>query len=49
MQAFAMYPGTFDPLTSGHLDILIRARRLFDSVIVGIGRNPAKKPVFSIE
>ena len=49
MRACAIYPGTFDPLTSGHLDILIRARRLFDSVIVGIGRNPAKRPVFSIE
>ncbi|MCL4545192.1 MAG: pantetheine-phosphate adenylyltransferase [Chloroflexi bacterium] len=48
-QVFAVYPGTFDPVTNGHLDILVRARRLFGSIVVGIGRNPAKKPVFSID
>lgn len=45
----AIYPGTFDPPTCGHLDILTRSRRLFDRVIVGIGRNPAKLPSFSVE
>ncbi len=45
----AVYPGTFDPPTFGHLDILTRARRLFDRVIVGIGRNPAKHPSFAVE
>ncbi|MGI8913518.1 MAG: pantetheine-phosphate adenylyltransferase [Chloroflexota bacterium] len=45
----AVYPGTFDPPTYGHLDILTRARRLFDRVIVGIGRNPEKRPSFSVE
>ena len=45
----AVYPGTFDPPTYGHLDILQRARRLFDRVVVGIGRNPAKRPSFSVE
>jgi pantetheine-phosphate adenylyltransferase len=45
----AVYPGTFDPPTYGHLDILTRSRRLFDRVIVGIGRNPEKKPSFTVE
>lgn len=45
----AVYPGTFDPPTYGHLDILTRARRLFDRVIVGIGRNPEKRPSFPVE
>lgn len=45
----AVYPGTFDPPTYGHLDILKRARRLFDHVVVGIGRNPSKRPSFSVE
>lgn len=45
----AIYPGTFDPPTYGHLDILTRARRLFDHVIVLIGRNPAKRPSFSLD
>lgn len=45
----AIYPGTFDPITFGHLDIIERAGDLFDRVIVTIARNPAKKPVFSID
>jgi pantetheine-phosphate adenylyltransferase len=45
----AVYPGTFDPPTYGHLDILTRSRRLFDRVIVGIGRNPEKRPSFTVE
>ncbi len=45
----AIYPGTFDPITNGHLDIIKRAARLFDKVIVAIGENPNKKPLFNIE
>jgi pantetheine-phosphate adenylyltransferase len=43
----AIYPGTFDPVTSGHMDILREAARLFDSVTVAVGRNPGKLPLFS--
>ncbi|MCQ0986696.1 pantetheine-phosphate adenylyltransferase [Jiella marina] len=43
------YPGSFDPLTNGHLDILAQALRLFDTVVVGIGVHPGKKPLFSFE
>jgi pantetheine-phosphate adenylyltransferase len=45
----AVYPGTFDPVTYGHLDILERALRLFDKVIVTIARNTAKDPLFTEE
>ena len=45
----AVYPGTFDPVTYGHLDLISRALRLFDRVIVAVGENPAKKPLFSLE
>jgi pantetheine-phosphate adenylyltransferase len=45
----ALYPGSFDPLTNGHLDILSRARRLADRTIVAILENDAKTPLFSIE
>ncbi|MEY3283625.1 MAG: phosphopantetheine adenylyltransferase [Acidobacteriota bacterium] len=44
----AIYPGTFDPLTNGHLDIISRACRLFDEVIIGILVNPGKQPLFSL-
>lgn len=43
----AVYPGSFDPLTNGHLDIIKRASRLYDKVVVGILNNSNKKPVFS--
>jgi pantetheine-phosphate adenylyltransferase len=43
----AIYPGTFDPITNGHLDIIERAITLFDSIIVTIARNSAKNPLFS--
>ena len=43
----AIYPGTFDPITNGHLDIIERAMKMFDSVIVTIARNSAKNPLFS--
>ncbi len=45
----AVYPGTFDPVTNGHLDLIRRALRLFDRLIVAIGENPAKKPLFTLE
>jgi pantetheine-phosphate adenylyltransferase len=44
----ALYPGSFDPLTNGHLDILSRARRLADQVVVAILENDAKTPLFSV-
>lgn len=45
----AVYPGTFDPITNGHLDIIERASRLFDKVIVAIALNNNKSPLFSKE
>jgi len=45
----AIYPGSFDPLTNGHVDIIQRALRLFDNVIVAILHNPNKKALFSVE
>lgn len=45
----AIYPGTFDPITFGHLDVIKRAARLFDEIIVSIVGNPSKKPLFSVE
>ena len=47
--AIAIYPGSFDPVTVGHLDIIHRATRLFDEVIVGVLNNSAKSPLFSAE
>jgi len=44
----ALYPGSFDPLTNGHLDILSRARRLADRVVIAILENDAKTPLFSV-
>jgi len=43
----AVYPGSFDPLTHGHLDVVRRAALLFNELVVGIGRNPDKKEVFT--
>lgn len=45
----ALYPGSFDPITLGHLDIIERGSRLFDKVIVVVFRNPNKTPLFSLE
>jgi pantetheine-phosphate adenylyltransferase len=45
----ALYPGSFDPVTNGHLDVLFRARRLADKVIVAILENDEKRPLFSLE
>jgi len=44
-----IYPGTFDPVTNGHLDIIQRAVLLFDEVIVAVTTNPAKSPLFTIQ
>ena len=45
----AMYPGTFDPFTNGHEDLVRRACRLFEHVVVAIGANPGKTPIFTLE
>jgi pantetheine-phosphate adenylyltransferase len=48
MSVIALYPGTFDPITTGHSDLVRRATGVFDKVIVAIAANPAKKPLFSL-
>ena len=45
----AVYPGSFDPTTNGHLDIIKRAAKLCDKLIVAVLENPAKKPLFTVE
>lgn len=45
----AVYPGSFDPVTNGHLDVVERARKLFDEVIVAVAHNDEKQPLFSLE
>src|SRR6478736_6407598 len=45
----AIYPGSFDPLTNGHLDLIDRGSKIFDELIVAILRNPEKEPLFSVE
>lgn len=49
MSVSAMYPGTFDPITLGHEDLVRRASRLFDRVVVAIAANPGKEPMFSLD
>lgn len=49
MNKIAVYPGTFDPITNGHIDIIKRASKLFDDVYVAVADNPAKEPLFSVE
>lgn len=49
MQRTAIYPGTFDPITNGHLDIIRRAVKIFDTVIVAVADNEGKNPLFGIE
>ena len=44
----AVYPGTFDPITNGHEDLIQRASRLFATVIVGVAHSQAKRPFFSL-
>jgi pantetheine-phosphate adenylyltransferase len=45
----AVYTGSFDPITLGHLDVIERASRIFDRIVVGVGINPDKQPLFSLE
>jgi pantetheine-phosphate adenylyltransferase len=45
----AVYPGTFDPITNGHVDLITRASRLFPSLIVAVAKNQSKNPLFSME
>lgn len=48
-QKIGLFPGTFDPLTNGHLDVICRGQHLFDQLIVAIGHNPAKREIFSTQ
>lgn len=48
MTLTAVYPGTFDPLTNGHLDLIRRSRKLFGHIVVGVAANPKKKPLFTV-
>jgi pantetheine-phosphate adenylyltransferase len=45
----AIYPGTFDPITNGHTDLIVRAARIFDEVVVAVAANPGKTPLFSLK
>ncbi|GIU25204.1 phosphopantetheine adenylyltransferase [Shewanella hafniensis] len=49
MHTRAIYPGTFDPITNGHADLIERAAKLFKHVIIGIAANPSKQPRFTLE
>ncbi|MEI6069588.1 MAG: adenylyltransferase/cytidyltransferase family protein, partial [Methylococcaceae bacterium] len=49
MQIIAIYPGTFDPITNGHLDIIARASKLYHQVIVAVAVNRGKAPLFSLD
>ncbi|MEO0510508.1 MAG: pantetheine-phosphate adenylyltransferase [Verrucomicrobiota bacterium] len=44
-----IYPGSFDPITNGHLDVINRARRIFDKVVIAVARNAAKQPLFDAD
>jgi pantetheine-phosphate adenylyltransferase len=48
-QRVGLYPGTFDPITNGHLDVIARAARLLDKLVVGVAINTGKGPLFTIE
>ena len=45
----AIYPGSFDPLTNGHLDVVQRAAKLFDRVVVAVAKNEGKNPLFTLQ
>ena len=49
MKVVALYPGTFDPITNGHADLVRRAARIFDEVVVAVAANPKKVPLFGLE
>ena len=48
-QMRAVYPGTFDPVTYGHLDLITRAAKIFEEVIVAVAHNPSKRPLFGVQ
>jgi pantetheine-phosphate adenylyltransferase len=48
-QRLTVYAGSFDPITNGHLDLLERALKMFDNIIIAVAENPAKKPLFTLE
>lgn len=48
-QRLTVYAGSFDPITNGHLDLLERALKMFDHIIIAVAENPAKKPLFTLE
>jgi pantetheine-phosphate adenylyltransferase len=49
MKKIAIYPGTFDPITNGHVDLIQRGLRIFDKIIVAVAENPKKAPLFTAE
>ena len=49
MDRIAVYPGSFDPVTNGHLDIVDRSKALFSRIVIAILRNPSKEPLFDVE
>ena len=49
MDKIAVYPGSFDPITNGHLDLLDRGLTIFDRIIIAVAANPAQKPLFTLE
>ena len=49
MNTRAVYPGTFDPVTYGHIDLIKRARKIFDEVVVAVAHDPGKAPLFSVD
>ena len=49
MSTKAIYPGTFDPITNGHIDIVTRAASMFDKVLLAIAASPSKKPMFTLD
>ena len=49
MNRIALYPGTFDPVTHGHMDIIERASKIYDKVVVGVAHSGGKRPLFSVK
>lgn len=48
-EKICLFPGTFDPITKGHIDLLLRAEALFDKIVIGIGKNSNKTPMFDLK